>query len=199
DQPPAALAQTSSLEELNGQTLEQRAVGVAIWGTPIVSVNAMQAGLLSRRQSQLQRHRLLVEAVGLEESDDHTQRNRALCLFQLQHQGRATVVEILLGVEAGLFGTLLDAWQMPLADVGPEGEDQGKGGKYLLLPPDFKGEAPPGYFIVRPQTYNGYALFRAIPKGSSEADVSTAIAMVKNLRLYLVDKADNPPEQHFVD
>ena len=98
-----------------------------------------------------------------------------------------------------MFGTLLDAWQVPLADVGPEGEDQGKGGKYLLLPPDFKGDAPTGYIIVHPQTYNGYALFRAIPKSSSEADVSNAIALVKKLRLYPLDKAGNPLEQHFVD
>jgi hypothetical protein len=98
-----------------------------------------------------------------------------------------------------LFGTLLDAWQVPRADVGPEGEDQGKGGKYLLLPPDFKGGPPAGYIVVRPQTYNGYALFRAIPKSSSEADVSNAIALVKKLRLYPLANADSPPEQRFVD
>jgi len=90
------------------------------------------------------------------------------------------VVDIPPAVEAGLFGTLLDAWQVPLADVGPEGEDKGKGGKYLLLPPEFKGNPPAGYIVVRLHTYNGYILLRAIPKGSSEVDVSNAIALVKN-------------------
>ena len=52
---------------------------------------------------------------------------------------------------------------------------------------------------MRPKTYNGYALFRAIPKGASEADVSNAIAMVRNLRLYPLSKAGNPPEERFVD
>lgn len=88
---------------------------------------------------------------------------------------------------------------MPLAEVGPEGEDQGMGGKYLLLPPDFKGNAPAGYIAVRPQTYNGFALLRAIPKSSSEADVSNAIELVKKLRLYPLANADSPPEQRFVD
>lgn len=37
------------------------------------------------------------------------------------------------GVGAGLFGSIMDAWQIPLADVGPAGDDEGKGGKYLLL------------------------------------------------------------------
>src|SRR5215510_6614235 len=74
------------------------------------------------------------------------------------------VLEFPAAVGAGLFGSILDAWQVPLADVGPAGEDQGKGGKYLLLGPDFKGEPPPGYFALRFATYNGYAAFRAIAK-----------------------------------
>jgi hypothetical protein len=119
--------------------------------------------------------------------------------FNFNTKEGAVVLVIPPAAGAGLFGTLLDAWQVPLADVGPEGEDQGKGGKYLLLPPDFKGDAPAGYIVVRTQTYNGYALFRAIPKSSSEADVSNAIALVKKLRLYPLVKADSPPEQRFVD
>jgi hypothetical protein len=43
-----------------------------------------------------------------------------------------------------------------------------------LLPPDFKGDVPTGYILVRPRTYNGYALFRAIAKSSSEAGISNA-------------------------
>jgi hypothetical protein len=108
-------------------------------------------------------------------------------------------VDIPAAVQAGLFGSLLDAWQVPLVDVGPRGEDQGKGGKYLVLPPDFSGNPPAGYTIVRPQTYNGYALLRAIPKSSSEADVNNAIALVKKLRLYPLANADHPPEERFVD
>jgi hypothetical protein len=49
-----------------------------------------------------------------------------------------------------------------MVDVGPAGEDEGKGGKYLLLPPDFKGAPPTGYIAVRSETFNGYALLRAM-------------------------------------
>jgi Protein of unknown function (DUF1254) len=35
------------------------------------------------------------------------------------------------------FGTVVDAWQLPLTDVGPSGEDAGKGGKYLFVPPGY--------------------------------------------------------------
>jgi hypothetical protein len=43
--------------------------------------------------------------------------------------------------EGGIFAGNIDTvWQMPLEDVGPFGADQGQGGKYLILPPDYKGD-----------------------------------------------------------
>lgn len=109
------------------------------------------------------------------------------------------MLEFPAAVGAGLFGTILDAWQTPLTDVGPQGEDQGKGGKYLLLSPDFKGEIPTGYIPIRSATYNGNALFRAIPASSSDEDVGKAIALVKQLKLYPLAMGSNPSEQHFID
>jgi len=38
-------------------------------------------------------------------------------------------------------------------DVGPTGVDKGTGGKFLLLPPDYKGEAPADYFTAKAPTY----------------------------------------------
>ena len=35
-----------------------------------------------------------------------------------------------------------------LSSVGPSGVDQGKGGKYLLLPPGYKGAVQNGYFVA---------------------------------------------------
>ena len=32
----------------------------------------------------------------------------------------------------GIFGTLMDAWQRPMDDVGAAGRDKGRGGKYHL-------------------------------------------------------------------
>ena len=44
--------------------------------------------------------------------------------------------------KASYFGTFVDAWQTPIADVGPPGDDKGKGGKYLFLPPGYKRGCP---------------------------------------------------------
>ena len=40
------------------------------------------------------------------------------------------------------FGTFVNAWDTPIADVSPPGDDKGKGGKYLFLPPGYDGEVP---------------------------------------------------------
>jgi len=48
-----------------------------------------------------------------------------------------------------------------LADVGPTGQDKGKGGKYLILPPGYEGEVPKGYFVVRSPTNMAFSFLRA--------------------------------------
>ncbi|MEZ0334125.1 MAG: DUF1214 domain-containing protein [Gemmatimonadales bacterium] len=76
---------------------------------------------------------------------------------------------------------------------------KGQGGKYLLLPPGYDQKVPDGYFPIRMETYNGYALFRAIPASSSAADVTKALDLVKQMRLYPLAQADNPPRQRHID
>ncbi len=73
-----------------------------------------------------------------------------------------TVVE----VAPGLLGAFNDMWFRYIADVGPAGADKGKGGKYLVLPPDYKGEVPDGYFIAKSRTYGVWLFLRgSIAKG----------------------------------
>ena len=119
--------------------------------------------------------------------------------FNFNLKDGPVVVDFPAAVGAGLFGTILDAWQVPLADVGPEGDDEGNGGKYLLIPPDHSEEIPRGCFPVQSQTYNGYAAFRAIPVTQSDADVAKAIDLVKHLRVYPLAAEDRPRRQRHID
>jgi hypothetical protein len=58
---------------------------------------------------------------------------------------------------------------------------------------------PAGFFPLRYPTYNGYALYRAIRNGTTNADAVAALALVKKLRVYPLAQAANPPEQRFID
>jgi hypothetical protein len=92
-------------------------------------------------------------------------------------------------------GTIADAWQLPLTDVGFEG----KGGKYLVLPPGYAGKVPPGYIPVRPKTYNTMFAIRPILASRSEEDERNGNTLVRRVKVYPLAKAGNAPEQRFVD
>ena len=100
-----------------------------------------------------------------------------------------------LEVPAGMLGAFNDAWFRYIQDVGPAGPDKGKGGKYLVLPPGYKGDIAPGYFVVNSRTFNAWTFMR-----TSIADgVDVAARRVKSeLRVYPLSKKGNPPQMEFV-
>jgi hypothetical protein len=96
-------------------------------------------------------------------------------------------------------GSLMNAWQAPFEDVGPEGLDQGEGGRYLFLPPDWTGEVPDGYFAFRSSTVTGYALMRSVRRSGSAEDLSRAVEYMRRIRLYPFSLANNPPQTNWAD
>ena len=53
-----------------------------------------------------------------------------------------------------VLGLVDDIWYHWNGDIGFTGPDRGRGGKYLLLPPGYKGKVPEGYFVVRPGSFS---------------------------------------------
>ena len=88
---------------------------------------------------------------------------------------------------------------MAFANARGAGVDKGKGGKYLILPPDYKGKAPAGYIVLPSMTYQGYALLRSILQSGSDADVAKAVAYARRIELYPLSQAAKPPATTFVD
>jgi hypothetical protein len=109
------------------------------------------------------------------------------------------VIEIPPADEGVINGTIMDAWQVPLEDVGPAGVDKGAGGKYLVLPPDHLGTVPNGYIALPSSTYHGYALLRSILKSGSDADVANAVSYARRIKVYPFSQAANPPATSFRD
>ena len=104
---------------------------------------------------------------------------------------------VVLEVPPDVLGPMDDAWFRWVTDVGFTGPDKGKGGKYLLLPPGYKGEVPEGYFVARSRTFGNLLFFRTFLK---DGDPKPGVESVKkNLRVYPLAKANRPPEMKFVD
>lgn len=99
--------------------------------------------------------------------------------------------------EAAIFGSGVDVWQEPIVDMGPAGLDQGKGGRYLFLPPGFKGEIPEGMFPVKMHLYDIFIALRCIPLG--KATFSDAAEYSKRINAYPLNAAPNPPRGEYID
>jgi hypothetical protein len=88
---------------------------------------------------------------------------------------------------------------MPLEDAGPLGADQGKGGKYLILPPGYKDKVPDGYIPLPSDTYGGYALLRSNLVSHSDGDIAKSVEYARKIKVYPLSEAASPPETNFTD
>ncbi|MND88255.1 hypothetical protein D3C80_802760 [compost metagenome] len=166
---------------------------------PIVSVDAMREAFF--RDAKAQYNDILYWSSPSDWRLQFTTPNASThyVYFNFNLKDGPVVLDVPPTVGAGLFGSLVDAWEVPVSDVGPAGDDQGKGGKYLLVPPGYKAPIPAGYFPIQFETVNGYGLLRAIPASASEEDQLKAIELVKQLRLFPLAQAANAPEQTYID
>jgi hypothetical protein len=104
---------------------------------------------------------------------------------------------LVVEIPPGVLGGVNDFWYRWVADVGITGQDQGKGGKYLVLPPEYKGEIPPGYIVMRPNTFGNCLFFRAfLVDGSTKPGVEM---VKKHLKIYQLSEAANPPPMKFAN
>jgi hypothetical protein len=186
-------------EELDERTLHRRAVEAAIWGMPIVAFDAMREAFFRDAGAKYGDVCFLSKPADWKLQITTPNASSLYVYLNFNTKDGPVVYEIPPAVGAGLFGSINDAWQTPLVDVGPAGDDEGKGGKYLLLPPGYTEAEPAGYFTVRMNTYNGYSVLRAIPTSYAGDDVAKAIALIKQIRLYPLDQAAHPPEGRHID
>ena len=90
-----------------------------------------------------------------------------------------------------------DFWFQYVIDIGNAGPDKGQGGKYLVVPPGYKGEVPAGYFVAQSRTFNLWLMGRGF---KVDGDLKPGVESIrKNLRIYPLAQAKNPPETKFIN
>jgi len=94
----------------------------------------------------------------------------------------------------GMLGAFQDAWFRYIGDIGPFGPDEGKGGKFLVLPPGHEGEVPKGYFLIKSPSYKVMAFSR----GSIKNGIDNALENAEKMRVYPLSKKDDPPKTNFI-
>ncbi len=94
-------------------------------------------------------------------------------------------------------GTVNDAYFRFVIDMGGPGPDRGKGGKYLILPPDYKGETPEGYFVATSTSYVNWIILRGFLV-DGKTDVSKKMFR-DGLKIYPLKDKDNQPAMEFIN
>ncbi|MGI9624066.1 MAG: DUF1254 domain-containing protein, partial [Acidimicrobiales bacterium] len=160
---------------------------------PTVSVNELrrgQASIGAEACNQICIFDTLMDSTGLVLTGN-TSTMYALGFLDLEHDG-PTVIEL----PEGMLGVLNDMAFLHMTDLGAAGPDQGKGGKYLVLPPGYAGEVPGGYFVVQSKTYNVWNFMR----GYLDKGVKAAADNIRdNLKVYPLSRAANPPAMEFIN
>lgn len=96
-----------------------------------------------------------------------------------------------------ILGIIDDHWFNYVGDVGNAGPDKGKGGKFLLLPPGYKGDVPEGYFVFRSATFGNLFFWRGF---LVNGDTKPAVESTKKFaRVYPLSQANNPPPMKFIN
>jgi len=189
-----------AVADVKDRMVERRAIEAAVWGMPIVNFQAMRDGLKKDAgvgfndvayNSKVQTWRLRTT----------TNNNTTPYIFVFWNVKDGPVVIDIppSSKDVGIFGTLMDAWQRPLEDVGAKGKDQGRGAKYLIVPPGYQGPYPQGYITLPQKTFNGYTLMRPIITDASDENLKKAAAFVKTIKIYPYARAKNPPKTRFID
>jgi hypothetical protein len=185
--------------EMAEHAVQRRAVEAVIWGMPAVNFDLMYQAMVQTKGSWNQ----VVYWSRPLDSKNQTLTPNPETIYLMPFIDTKDVGPVVLEIppadEGSLTGTIMDAWQAALEDVGPAGADKGKGGKYLILPPGYGEKAPDGYIVLPSDTFTGYALLRSNLQSGSEADVAKAVAYGKRVKVYPLAQAADPPATTFID
>jgi hypothetical protein len=181
------------IQDLYDEMDFQRAVQAYIWAMSFVNYSQVMESFENDFGTTLTSQIIWEQSVTPELSV-YTANNTTIYAF-----GRIDLLKhgaVVLEAPAGTLGGINNHWMYPLIDIGPFGPDKGKGGKFLILPPNYKGHKPEGYHIVQSDTYQQIYLLRGIVRNG---DKQAAIDNVRKARLYPLSQAANPPAMTFTN
>jgi hypothetical protein len=154
---------------LKDELLFQRATQTYLWALPLINTLGMKVGsekIFGAGYNVLPVWKKRLDAKTLV-TTPNSDVIYAMSYFDLGRDG-----PMVFEAAPGLQGILLDFWQRPIpgptidghaffGDVGLPGPDEGKGGKFLILPPGYDKPVPEGHFVYRSGTNNVFVFLRS--------------------------------------
>ena len=186
-------------QSLHDKMLEFRATEALVWAMPMLNFKHIRDGM---------------EAIGLKKGDIAYNSKMQDWKFQVATANNTTpyitffyniengpmVIEIPASANGvGIFGTIMDAWERPIDDVGAAGRDKGRGAKYVILPENYQGPLLPNAYTYKQRTNNGIVILRPIIADDSPENLAKAAAFAKKIKVYPLSEAAHPKPNRYVD
>jgi hypothetical protein len=169
--------------ELTERAIYRRAVETVIWGMPAVNYYRMlQAAIANGAKA----NQVVYWSRPVNWKDQTLTPNPDTIYLNPLYDttGGPVVIEIPPAEgDAAIVGSVDDAWQNALEDIGSAGVDKGKGGKFLITPPGYTEKTPEGYVALPSQTYRGFVILRSNFKSRSNADIEATVAHGKRVEM----------------
>lgn len=194
---PLGYPSAAAASVLNDALLYQRATQTYLWALPLINTLGMKHG--SENQFGAGYNVLPIWKKRLDAKTLITTPNSDV-IYAMSYLDLGKDGPIVFEAPPQLQGILLDFWQHPIpvdggkyfGDVGLFGPDQGKGGKFLILPPGYKGPVPSGHYVYRSGTNNVFVFLRAFYKDPS--DLAPPVNLIQQAKIYpLNNKAGAKP------
>jgi hypothetical protein len=178
---------TETAQMLRDELLFQRATQTYLWALPLINTIGMKVG--SEKAFGAGYNLLPIWKKRLDAKTLVTTPNSDV-IYAMSYVDLGKDGPLVFEAPPNLQGILLDFWQRPIpvdggkffGDVGFFGPDQGKGGKFLLLPPGYKGEVPEGYFVYRSGTNNVFIFLRSFYQDPK--NLKPAVDLVEQAKVY---------------
>lgn len=197
NRPTAQTAQT-----LKEELIFQRATQTYLWALPLLNTMGMRDGFAASLKSTYSN--MAIWEKRLDAKTLVTTPNSDL-IYAMVFVNLGETGPLVFEAPPKLQGILLDMWQRPIpyddgkfaGDLGLPGPDGGKGGKFLILPPGYKGEVPTGYYTCRSGTNNVFIFLRSFYQ--SLDNIQPAVDVLKQSVLYPLGKKETAEKMVFED
>jgi hypothetical protein len=181
-QPTKETAQT-----LRDELLFQRATQTYLWALPLINTLGMQVG--SEKTFGAGYNVLPIWKKRLDAKTLVTTPNSDV-LYAMSYVDLGKDGPLVMEAPPGLQGIFDDYWQRPIpvdggkffGDIGLAGPDGGKGGKFLLVPPGYKGTVPEGYFVYRSATNSVFVFLRGFYEDPK--NLTPAVEHLERTKIY---------------
>ena len=106
---------------------------------------------------------------------------------------------VVIEIGSPVISILDDAFFKYVGDIGlGNPKDAGKGGKYLVIGKEYKGEIPKGYIVLKTNTYRHWMIARPYQIPGEELSVTIA-KFKKTLKIYPLADAKKPQSLKFIN